>query len=36
MPRPANWVDDDPMTLREAVAVFCLDGPYTVTTRPQP
>jgi hypothetical protein len=32
MPRPADWADDDPMTLREAVAVFWPDGPLTVAS----
>jgi hypothetical protein len=34
MPRPADWVDDDTMTLRKAVAVFWPDGLLTGTAQP--
>lgn len=31
-PLPADWPEDEPMTLPEAVAVFWPDGPLTITS----
>ena len=31
-PRPEQWVDDEPMTLVEAAAVFFPEGPLTVAS----
>jgi hypothetical protein len=31
-PDPADWDDEDPLTLDEAVAVFFPDGPLTVSS----
>lgn len=31
-PNPADWPDDEPMTLKEIIAVFYPDGPLTVAS----
>ncbi|MNE36046.1 hypothetical protein D3C80_1298410 [compost metagenome] len=31
-PKPADWPEDEPMTLKEIIAVFYPDGPLTVAT----
>ena len=31
-PSPTDWPDDEPMTLKEIIAVFYPDGPLTVAS----